>query len=120
MRPPQKAKLVLVGWYLMLCDPQLEMMPSFGCHIERSFDSAKECEEARGILPTREPEAKTEGLLGPVKAAELPSPGSEPEHKEVKGPAAQNKTEREPLCISTEDPRLKVNQQVGGSSSEYP
>jgi hypothetical protein len=36
MRPPQKAKLVLAGWYLMLCDPQLEMMPSFGCNIERS------------------------------------------------------------------------------------
>jgi hypothetical protein len=76
------AALVLVGWYLMLCDPSTaDIMPSFGCHIQKSFDTAKECEEARG------------------KAVLPPQPTTE----------EKKQTKHDFRCLATDDPRLKLN-----------
>ncbi len=60
MIKPHYHLAALAGWYLMLCPkgPVADVMPSYGCHTQRSFDAAKECEDARAIA-TQPPQPAT-------------------------------------------------------------
>jgi hypothetical protein len=90
-----------VGWYLMLLpksDPSLGAFPVSWDAIQRSFDTAKECEEAR---------AKAVVPPGPAVAAPLKHllnglPPLNPTASQSAQP-----TERDFYCVSTDDVRLK-------------
>ena len=87
------AALALVGWYLLLCDPTTaELMPSIGCHIQTSFDTAKECEEARAILAEKQK----------AGAASMTKPAGGPVEKA--------------LCFATDDARLRARRQIRTAS----
>lgn len=80
MKPRHAVALALVGWYLMLCDPSIsDIMPSFACRLEKGFDTAKECEEAR------------------AKAVIPPGPATVEKHQ----------TKHEFRCFSSDDARFK-------------
>ena len=86
MRFRHAAALALVGWYLMLLpnDDQLHIFDVPWEATQRSFDNAKECEDAR---------AKAVVPQLPVSVG----PGAKP----------QKPIERAFYCISSDDPRLK-------------
>ncbi len=102
------AALALVGWYLMLLpkdDPTYGVFPVSWSATQGSFDTAKECEEARAkaVVPP------VEVSPPPRATATLPANtgwfgNSEPTASETPNPKP---IERAYSCIATDDPRLK-------------
>ncbi len=97
MTPRHAVALALVGWYLMLL-PRDSMsagvFPVEWSAIQRSFDTAKECEEARAKTPV--PPDKEMAKLANRLGVSLPSAAATP----IVGTRAF-------YCIATDDPRLK-------------
>ena len=110
MRFPHAAAVALMGWYLMLLpknDPSIGLWSVPFSAIQRSFDTAGDCEQARAsavvppLAPTPLPSAT------PTPQANTSWFGSsEPSEPTVKKtPKAPE--ERAFYCISADDPRLK-------------
>ena len=107
------AALAFVGWYLMLLpkhDPYFGMVSVSWDAIQGSFDTAKDCEEARAKAVVPPPPLS---LLLP---SAIPTPPastgwfgkSEPTVSET--PKARKPVERAYYCVGTDDPRLKGTQ----------
>ena len=83
------AALALVGWYLMLLPTNgpgtIRLGATSWATIQHSFDTAKECEDARA-----------KSVVPPVPIQNGPAPG-----KQVVEPP------RAFYCVATDDPRLK-------------
>ena len=105
------AALALVGWYLMLLPKGGHTFQVFDIPwtaTQRSFDTAKECEEARAkaIVPVLEP--------SPLPSA-TPTPPTSTSWFGNSEPTATSATpkakpdERAYFCIETDDPRLKAD-----------
>jgi hypothetical protein len=96
MKPCHAAALALIGWYLMLLPPNDPMTGTFPIDWsanQRSFDTAKECEEARAktpVPPDKETGAAINRLLSRPSAVASPVVST-----------------RAFFCIASDDPRLK-------------
>ena len=99
MNPRHAAALALVGWYLMtpnpISDPKLSGYPNLAAHlyewqIYESFDTAKACQA--------EKEKLTDKWMPEVNQSKT---------KQQKEKAFLWMTS--PVCIATDDPRLKEN-----------
>jgi hypothetical protein len=101
------AALALVGWYLILLpkdDIQLFDIP--WSVTQRSFDTAKECEEARAKAVVPAPEVSRRPIATPTPPASTGWFGnSEPTASET---PKEKPSERAFFCVATDDPRLKV------------
>jgi hypothetical protein len=108
------AALALVGWYLMLLpkgnDPTFQVFDIPWSATLRSFDTAKECEDARAkaVIP---PDAEAIARRQPKPATTPPAStgwfgSSEPTATDT--PEAKP-VERAYFCIDSDDPRLKAD-----------
>jgi hypothetical protein len=105
------AALALVGWYLMLLPKSGHTFQVFDIPwtaTQRSFDTAKECEEARAkaVVPVLE--------RSPLPTATTTPPASTGWFgKSEPAPTSETPTvkpfERAYFCIETDDPRLKAD-----------
>jgi hypothetical protein len=103
MKSRHAAALALVGWYLMTPPLNLAGVPDSGApisswHNERSFDSARDCEEGKDtVLESR--------LEGAKRLEEIQI------QKDPEGFAKYIRWTRSEFaaskCIATDDPRLK-------------
>jgi hypothetical protein len=109
MKPRHAAAFALVGWYLMLLpknDPSNTYFAVPWASVQKSFDTARECEVARAkaVVPSDEPapretetpnERSDPGLAAPRTAKPTPTPS------------------RAFYCVASDDPRLQA---AGGKS----
>ena len=108
------AALAIVGWYLMLLpkgnDAIFQVFDIPWSATQRSFDTARECEEARTkaivppdvqVIPRRQPNVTPEpDALSRLFGASEPTGTETPKATLV---------QRGYFCIETDDPRLKAD-----------
>jgi len=109
MKTRHAAALAFVGWYLMLLPKDGHRIQIFDVPwsaIQRSFDTAKDCEEARAkaVIPP---------LAVSPRPSTTPTPPSSTSWLGKSEPTASETPTAKPIehayfCVATNDPRLKA------------